>query len=187
MAIVNLDEMAGILQCSLPTMRKLSRIEGFPIIERGSNGVPWRLDSDAVIAWATARREAEEAAGAARSAELAQLTLPENILGADQSSIPATERLKHAQAIRAETLNAKEAGFLVSTADMRARLTNAWPTLMQAMLAMPQQLGRRHSLPDPVVRDMRRYVEEQLRETVRRLQDLLPEDAAPETADGAPP
>ena len=184
---VNLDEMAALLKCSLPTMRKLAKLESFPVIARGSHGVPWQLDPEAVTAFLQARREAEAAAGAARDEALAQLSLPESILSGDEATASAAERLKTAQAIRAEILNAREAGFLVSTTDMRARLASAWPPLMQSILAMPQQLGRRHNLPDAVVRDARRYLEEQLRETVRLLQDLLPDDAAPNEPHGAPP
>lgn len=184
---VNLDEMAALLKCSPPTMRKFVRLEGFPILARGSHGVPWQLDPEAVTAFLHARREAEAAAGAARDEALAQLSLPESILSGDEATASAAERLKTAQAIRAEILNAKEAGFLVPTADMRARLALTWPVLMQAILALPQQLGRRHNLPDPVIRDARRYLEEQLRDIAHRLQDLLPDDAAPDDPHGAPP
>jgi phage terminase Nu1 subunit (DNA packaging protein) len=189
---VNLEEMARKLGVSRPTMRELiKRYPEFPVLREGTNGVPWQFDPEAVIAFVQARRAEEEAGKAERSELLAQISLPESLLTpAEDLQLTPTERLKNAQAMIKEDELRKQRQFLVSTADMRQRLSFAWTPLNQALQALPGTLGRRHNLPDAVVRDMRRYIEAQQREIHRRLVELLsPDIPAPpaEDDDAAPP
>ena len=182
MATVNLEEMAGMLRVSLPTLRALiKRHADFPVVEEGRNGVPWHLDPEAVIAFVKQKREAEAAEKAERDELLAQFRLPvDDVLPAEDRGITPAERLKLAQAMRVEDEVAKQRGFLVLTSDMRTRLTDAWTPLNQFLQALPGQIGRRHNLPDAVIRDMRRAIETQQRELHRKLRDLLaPEAVAP--------
>ncbi|MBW6399993.1 hypothetical protein KPL78_19185 [Roseomonas sp. HJA6] len=190
MVTVNLEEMAEKLRISLPTLRKMMRrYEDFPVVAEGSNGVPWQLDPEAVIAFVQAKRDDEAAARDARDDLLSQVSLPLEELHteADRVATPA-ERLKLAQAMRVEDEVAKQRGFLVLTSDMRMRLTDAWTPLSQFLTALPGQLGRRHNLPDAVVRDMRRAIEAQQRELHRKLKDLLAAgaDPPPEEQEHAP-
>ncbi len=181
MVTVNLEEMAEKLRISLPTLRKMMRrYDDFPVVAEGSNGVPWQLDPAAVIDFVQAKRDEEAAARGVRDDLLAQVSLPLEELQpeTDRVASPA-ERLKIAQAMRVEDEVAKQRGFLVLTSDMRMRLTEAWTPLSQFLAGLPAQLGRRHNLPDAVVRDMRRAIEAQQRELHRKLKDLLSEDAAP--------
>ncbi len=190
MVTVNLEEMAEKLRISLPTLRKMMRrYEDFPVVAEGSNGVPWQLDPEAVIAFVQAKRDDEAAARDARDDLLSQVSLPLEELQteADRVATPA-ERLKLAQAMRVEDEVAKQRGFLVLTSDMRMRLTDAWTPLSQFLTSLPGQLGRRHNLPDAVVRDMRRAIEAQQRELHRKLKDLLAPgaDPPPEEQEHAP-
>lgn len=172
---VNLEEMADKLRVSLPTMRRLvKRYDDFPVVARGSNGVPWQFDPAAVIAFVQAKR-AEEAAGRAeRDSLLAQISLPiEELVPPEERGATADERLKIARAMKAEDELARDRGFLVLTTEMRPRLTEVWVSWTQFLGALPATLGRRHNLPDAVVRDMRALIAEQQRQTVQRLRDLL--------------
>lgn len=181
MVSVNLDEMATTLRVSLPTLRAwIKRHPDFPIIAEGRNGVPWQLDPAAVIAFIKQKRDDEAASKAERDDLLAQISLPiEDLLPEAERALTPAERLKLAQAMSKEDEVARQRGFLVLTSDMRTRLTDAWTPLAQFLTTLPGQLGRRHNLPDAVVRDMRRAIETQQRELHRRLKDLLGPGAPP--------
>jgi len=182
--LCNLEEMAAKLDISLPTMRGLTKLDGFPIVERGRNGVPWQLDPDAVIAFVRDRRTQEAAGRLARSEALAQITLPEELLTPpEQVGLSNLDRLRIAQAQRVEMATAREARHLVLKTELRQELRAAWSALMQGIVAMPGAMARRHNLPAAVVADMRRYVEQQLRSTHATLGELLPADAEPAPAD----
>jgi len=184
--LCNLDEMAEKLDISLPTMRGLTKLDGFPIVERGRNGVPWQLNPDAVIAFVRDRRAQEAAGRLARSEALAQITLPDELLTPPElANLSTLDRYRVAQANRVELATAREAGHLVLKTDLRQQLRGAWASLMQGLLAMPSSMGRRHNLPAAVVADMRRYVEQQLRVTHGSMADLLPPEAEPVIATDA--
>lgn len=180
MPTVNLDEMARVLRVSLPTLRAwIRRHPDFPVVAEGRNGLPWELDPEAVIAFVRRKKDEEAARQAERDDLLAQISLPiEDLVPAENRGLTAAERLKLAQAMRVEDEVAKQRAFLVQTSEMRARLTDAWGPLNQFLQSLPGQLGRRHNLPDAVVRDMRRAIETQQRELHRRLVDLLDPGAA---------
>ncbi|MBR0653072.1 terminase small subunit [Roseomonas terrae] len=181
MVTVNLEEMADKLRISLPTLRRMMRrYPEFPVVAEGSNGVPWQLDPAAVITFVQAKRDEDAAARDQRDDLLSQVSLPmEDLLPEAERILSAGERLKLAQAMRVEDDVAKQRGFLVLTSEMRIRLAEAWTPLSQFLAGLPSQLGRRHNLPDAVVRDMRRAIEAQQRELHRKLNDLLSDDAAP--------
>lgn len=181
MVTVNLEEMAEKLRISLPTLRAMMRKDAdFPVVAEGRNGVPWQLDPEAVIAYVQAKRDEEAAARDQRDDLLAQVSLPIDELQPEGERVMTpTERLKLAQAMTKEDELAKQRGFLVLTSDMRMRLTAAWTPLSQFLSSLPAQLGRRHNLPDAVVRDMRRAIEAQQRELHRKLKTLLSDEAEP--------
>lgn len=177
---VNMDEMAGILDISLPTLRALIKRYGddFPVLSRGAKGVAWQFAPDAVIAFMRAQQEAERAAQVARDELLAQVVLP----GLDPpgaESVSAQDRLRTAQAMRAEDVLAKERGFLVPTHEMRAKIIVIWPELTRSILAIPALMARQHNLPPAVERDMRNRAITALRDTHGRLTHALGAFAAP--------
>ena len=177
---VNMDAMARMLDVSLPTLRDLIKRYGddFPVVSRGAKGVAWQFDPDRVIAFMRAKQEEERAAQVARDEMLAQVVLP----GLDPPGaelVSAQERLRTAQAMRAEDELAKTRGFLVPTSDMRQRLLVIWPELTRSILAIPAQMARQHNLPPAVERDMRNRAITALRDTHGRLIHALGAFAAP--------
>ncbi len=178
---INLEQMAEALRVSLPTMRKLlKRYPECPVVARGSNGVPWQFDKAAVIAFFVATRAEEAAASAADKELLAQISLPlDEAVAPEDRGVSASDRLKVAQAMLKEDEVARQRGFLVLTTEMRQRLTGAWIEVAQFLNALPTGIGRQHNLPDAVVRDIRRRVEAQQRQTVQRLRDLLAPEVQP--------
>lgn len=187
MTTVNLEQMADALRVSLPTMRKLvKRYEDFPVVARGSNGVPWQFDPAAVVAFVRDQRAAEAAANAAKDELLAQISLPlEEAVPPEERALSASDRLKNAQAMMKEDEVARQRGFLVLTSEMRQRLAPAWTELSQFLQSLPATLGRRHNLPDAVVRDMRAFISAQQRATHAKLQDLLGGPPPPGDAEDA--
>lgn len=185
---VNLEQMAEALRISMPTMRKLlRRYPDFPVISRGDRGVPWRFDKAAAIAFVVAQRAEEAATAAAKDELLAQISLPlEEAVAPEDRPLSASDRLKSAQAMLKEDEVARQRGFLVLTTEMRSRLVDIWSPLNAALQALPAQVGRRHNLPDAVVRDMRTLISTQQREMHRKLTELLGAFApAPEDGDDA--
>lgn len=182
---VNMGEMARILGISLPTMRELPlKHPDLPVQQRGGSGVPWAFDPEAVQAFMKAKKDEEAAAEAARNEALAQLAFPGgDLLPPEERNQTAADRLKNATAMIKEDELRKQRGFLIQTTDMRQRLTSAWTMLAQALNAMPSNIGRRHNLPDAVVRDMRRYIQAQQRTLHGQLTDLLPPEDLEEAAD----
>ena len=172
---VNLEEMATKLGVSLSTLRDwMRRHEDFPVVAEGRSGVPWQLDPVEVIAFVDRKRAEEAASKAQRDELLAQIPMPmDDLLPPEERGLPAAERLKNAQAMLKEDEVARARGHLVLKTDMRARLTESWGPLAQFLQALPGVIGRRHNLPDAVVRDMRRMIEAQQRELHARLVDLL--------------
>lgn len=181
MLTCNLDEMAGRLGVSLPTMRKLvKRYPDFPVVEQGRNGVPWVFDPHAVTGFIAAKRAEEAETKAKRDELLAQVSLPlEEAVPPDQRPTSAADRLKLAQAMRAEDELSKQRGFLVPKIEMRQRLEACWAPMMQALLTLPGRMGRKYNLPDAVVRDMRLTVARELRDMHERLGDLATGAMAP--------
>ena len=177
--IVSLDEMAGILGISLPTMRARAKLDGFPAIRRGTNGVPWQLSPDDVIAFLAEQDRQAQEADAARAEAIAQYAFPMAEAAPDAASglLSPADRLKTAQAAIKEDELARQRGFLVLTTDMRARLTEAWGPLTAFLNTLPVTLARRHNLPDAAVRDMRGFIATQQRALVERLKALAPDGA----------
>ncbi|WBV42742.1 hypothetical protein [Pseudoroseomonas cervicalis] len=182
MPVVNLQEMARLLDVSLPTMRDLTvRYPDMPIRQRGGAGTPWQFEAEEVRLFITAKREEEVEAERARSAELAQLSL------LDAGLREPSERELSSKELGQEIKNARELdklklerSILLDKSQIRFLLDRSWRELTQALGAMPVQMGRRHNLPDAVVRDMRRFVQDQ--QTV--LRDRLVALLSPELRDG---
>lgn len=176
---VNMDEMADLLRISLPTLRALlKQHDDFPVISRGGKGIPWQFDPSAVIAFIEAKQAEERAAEAARNELLAQVVLP-GIDPPEAGAVSAQDRLRTAQAMKAEDELAKTRGFLVAKHEMRASLLTIWPELTRSILAIPAQMARQHNLPPAVERDMRNRAITALRDTHGRLTHALGAFAAP--------
>ena len=175
MPLVNKRELASILDISLPTLDSLIDRHGdaFPIVQRGSNGVAWQFDPEAVTAFLRAYQAREEAELAARAEALDQFRLP----GLEPAPTPAGAKPKDIlDTLRAQRLQhdmAKQAGHLVWTTQVRQQLVTAVTLLNTFLHGLPGQCGRRFNLPDAVVTDMARLIADQQVEFQCQLRELL--------------
>jgi phage terminase Nu1 subunit (DNA packaging protein) len=179
--LVNLGEMARLLQRSLPTMRELPiRYPDMPVVQRGGAGTQWQFDPAAVLAFMAAqteREEAEERARAERLAALAQPTLLDgDIRGQSELGLSSKDYGQEIRNARELDKLRTERGFLIDKSQMRFLLENSWRVLANSLSALPAQMGRKHNLPEAVVRDMRKYLQEQQVAIHGRLSEFLAPD-----------
>lgn len=153
MTEVNLKELAGALQVSLPTMQKLlETYPELPVVERGGLGKQWRINLEAAIQFFEDRRAEEAAAATAKNEALAQLTLPLKRTDTNGAEISLDDQLKAVKLRKALQDEQVEAGFLVRTADVRSALEKVFRRHGQVMIAMVARICATHNLPDPVRR-----------------------------------
>jgi phage terminase Nu1 subunit (DNA packaging protein) len=171
---VNKVELSKILQCSLPTLDRLleRHAADFPIVARGSNGVEWKFDAEAVLAFLQAREAAAAAAGRARDDLMRQYTLP-GTDDADSGTLSPANLLKLAQLRRLEREEQKEAGFLLQTTEVRPLLTNALAKFNRDLGTAIRQGMREHNVPDTTIRSVEARIAEAQRRIVAELQNLL--------------
>lgn len=172
---LSLQEMAEALGVSVPTLRRLlRRYPDFPVVSRGSNGVAFRFDREAVLAFVRAKRAEEEASRAQRDALLGRIALPPEITGEGEEAAPsADDRLKHARAMLAETELAASRGVAVPVRVLHSQMAEILGDIMRFVMALPREMERRHQLPAPVVNDMQRLFEGRLRSLHRDLSSSL--------------
>lgn len=174
---VNKRELAKLLRCSIPTLDKLIDDNAdFPVEHRGSNGVEWQFDADTVCQFIQAKRTAEAQQYKERSELFGQISLPIEDAPAGGGALTPTQRMNLARARMAERKLAMESGLLVSTAEMRQVLMISIAKFGRFLDTLPAQLGRRHGLPEEVVRAARQYIDEQRRLFVKEMQEALRED-----------
>ena len=82
---MNLRELGDKLEVSLPTLRKLIKVPGFPVKKRGSNGVPYEFDAVKAIKWKAKKDRQLEENRAAREAAVAQFKAEMLLHGRPQS------------------------------------------------------------------------------------------------------
>lgn len=160
----NFDEMANALGVSKPTLRDwITKWEDFPVVARGSNGVAWQFDTQAVISFVADRREQEAAANARRIEQLGQIALP---LGgpvtSDGNEMPLAEMAQLYKLARAADDLALSRRQLLRPADVRPLVSDLLTRLRHQMTALPRQWAARHNLPAAVGADMKRDVEDAL-------------------------
>jgi hypothetical protein len=176
----NFEEMAEKLGVSKPTLGQwIRRWEDFPVLSRGSNGVPWRFDPHAVVAFVAARRAEDEASNAARAELLGQIALPfEQPSGAaDLAEMGQIYKL----AKQADELGVTRGQYL-RVADLRDPMWSLLTAWRQSALHLPRKWGARHNLPAPVVAAIRHDIEEWLTEIHAGAREILTAAAVPEIA-----
>jgi phage terminase Nu1 subunit (DNA packaging protein) len=146
--IVNLEELADAMGVTQPTVKGYLK-DGMPVVEEGSNGVPYRLDLRACLAWRDERnrRIAEEAAK--KTADAAQLAMAftggENGPSAPTGALSAKDRIEAVTAAFKEDQFAQARGHLCTKAefqaDMSAMFTSIRLELMGLTALMQRELG----------------------------------------------
>jgi len=178
---VNKRELARrILSCSLPTLNDLiERYNDFPVLERGSNGVEWKFDANAVVEFLARKREEERRQSEERSDLFRQFSLPIDEIAPDEArGLSPTQRGQLAKARLAERKLAIESGLLLQAAETRQVIQVALARLGKSLDGLPTQLGREFNLPEEVVRSMRGRLDDFRRGTVAELRGFLMQDAA---------
>ena len=152
--LVNKRELARVIQCSLPTVDRLIERHGerFPIVARGTLGREWQFDAQAVVDFLREVDREQEAAGAARDAELQQFVLPLGAVEEETKGLKPTDLLALAKVREAQRREAREVGFLVETAEVRQALGSAFARLAVRLRSELRQAAQDHNLPDAVTR-----------------------------------
>lgn len=172
-AYANKDELARALDWSKPTLDSyLKDHPDAPIVRRGSNGVEWQFDVAEFMGFVARANVAEEAALAAKRAELDKWALP---LGLDPKNGSARDVVSM---LRANKL-AKEAGLLIPVSEMRQKCLPVLAKVGRFLDNLPAMLGRKFQLPEAVVRAMEKMLAEQREQLVRDIQETFA-DAPPE-------
>lgn len=174
--IVNKRELARqILECSLPTLDALiERFPDFPIERGGTHGVEYAFDAAAVTEFLQGKRDEDKRAAAQRKELFSQFSLPiDAIAGEEAAVLSPSQRAALAKARLVEHRLAVESGLLLHATDVRQVLRTAVSALGRFVDTLPGQLGRRHNLPDEVVRALRDQMDEARRLFVRDLRALL--------------
>ncbi len=184
--LVNKDELAGIIKCSLPTLSALLKRWGddFPCVQRGTNGRAYEFDPDAVVAFLTAKDEESRRAGAERDELMQQYTLPHTVADAPPG-MKASDILALTRADKLRRDQAKEAGFLVPTTQVRQALNATFTRLRQQMSSAIRQACRESNIPEATIRTIEAKFAEAQRQFVRDTQRDLNADAMPDDTEPA--
>lgn len=147
---VNLNDLAEVTEISATTLRKLiARHADFPVLERGSNGVPYSFDAHQVKAWLDHHQSEKDAATEAHRDDLAALQL--ELYGApvdDEAITQLTPQQRQQLAgakLRENQLNEQQ-GLLVRADEVEATLDAALAILRKDMQALVDQIARELSL-----------------------------------------
>ncbi len=179
--IKSLEETAAFFGLSTPTMKRLVQQDGFPIVEKGSNGRAYKLDLRAVKAWMDAEEEQREQMEAERAALDDQLRL--ELLGPDQLPDGAGEvRLSpkaRADALKAELAKVQLARMrreLVSAEEMQFRIIDLFKMIRDRLRLLPEELARELGLDDDATNTALGLVDDFLNDLADKFEDLTEED-----------
>ena len=175
---VNLTELASVLGMSDNALRALIRNNPeFPVLSRGSSGVPYEFDIDAVIAW---RQEHEAAILAAEEARNNQLDLLRaEIYGPSSENEPKgltpDQRRKLADATRMEDYNRVRRKGLLERAPLKAILSAVWVEHQRTLRQLPIEFARRVGLESEDRGILKEMVDEKLHKMSREFGEQLSE------------
>lgn len=179
---VNKRELARMIGVSLPTLSALIDRYGddFPISRRGTNGVEWQFDGQAVIDFLRAREAEQAASRTARDELLAQLRLPlaepDPPAGASATVITVKDQLEAARLREVLRKEAEAAGRLVDAAEVESRFTAVFTALNREVHALVRRLAAQQQWPDAVLRQVQADVEEMQERVVKDLDNEVETD-----------
>lgn len=176
---VNKRELAKLIECSLPTLNELiDRYADFPVAKRGSNGVEWEFDAQAVIEFLGEKKDAETRAATERANLFKQFSLPIDAQAPEGSTeLSPTQRKAIAEARIKERRLAIETGLLADVPQLRQNQTLVIARLGRFFDNLPPQLAREFNLPEEVMRAMRKRLDDQRRSFVAEIDELMSQGA----------
>jgi phage terminase Nu1 subunit (DNA packaging protein) len=177
----NKKQLAKALGVTAPTLdRWLERFgDAVPVLQRGSNGKPFKFDITAVVGFFRQRQADEAGRAIERDEQLAQLALPG--LAPDGPAGPATQReigLSLDNEGKRQKLM-KERGELTLASEVRSGLTAALSALGDRLDASVRKVASEHHLPPQVTAALETAFAASRTDIVRTLKQFLREpDAA---------
>ncbi len=169
--VVNMTELSEVVGLSPNTLSAIFRKhDDAPIIQRGSNGVPYEIDLDAFSTWLQANRERVDQAEDERREQLSMWA--KEFAGAEEgeaAGMKPAERRALAEAVRAEDYVRQKRGQLVDRAALEADLQMAIIELRTQLLQMPVQLAKRYDLSREARLELERMIADQLNGLADRL------------------
>jgi len=174
--LVTKKELASkILNCALTTLSSLiDKYPDFPIHKRGAKGVEWLFDAVAVSDFLEQKRTEERKAVEAKTEFFNQFSLPVDVPELQgHGELTPTQRVALAKARLAERKLALETGMLVSKAEMRQAMAGPVAQLGHFLDALAGKVARRHGLSETVTTSMQSMINEQHRQFVREINDIL--------------
>jgi len=152
--LINKRELGKLLGVSLPTVSALiDRYPDLPISRRGTNGVEWQIDGNAVVAFLRDKREEEARTRSVRDELLAQLTLP---LDLDDAPAPGGTVISVKDQLDAAKLRdvlrkeREAAGKLVDAATVETEFASILANLNRELHGFLRRIGRDMGWPDEV-------------------------------------
>ena len=170
--VVNLGELeerlAGTdVPTSADTLKRLAGRHGdFPVIARGSNGVAYRFDLAAVVAWLHRHRDAIEAERQAREAAVDKLAAAFQGARPSSSSLSPADQLKLLEVQKALRLEAIERGELLLRRRVADGLAAAMVRLQQRITAAAKRAARDSDMDHARRADWEEAVERALNEAI---------------------
>ncbi|MCM0018421.1 MAG: terminase small subunit [Tagaea sp.] len=172
-----LEETARFFDVSVPTVRAWIQ-DGCPVVERGGNGVAYKLDLVAVSNWKKTRdgeRARIEAEQAERDSQLRLELLGDKSL-AKADGEGGLSKSEQASALAAEVSRTKLAQLrreLMPADEAKLKVTEAFGVLRDRIRTMPDQIAGELGLTEPQVERMLDLIDDYLDDTAAALGELI--------------
>jgi phage terminase Nu1 subunit (DNA packaging protein) len=173
--IIGKAALAEALGMSAPTLDALLRRHpDLPVAFRGTRGIAWRFDLEAVQQFLLALKAAKADAATRRAAQAEQCS---DEVGATRAAARTPRhRLALARAQRVERELAVKTGALAPTSEVRQALTAAFACLQRDLRSFLRALAREHHWPDAVLRRHEAELARMQRAYVAEMRDELASD-----------
>lgn len=176
--IVNMVELAYVLDKSTKALNEEIRNDpDFPVLERGSHGVPYRFDLDAVILHRQEKSRQKDEADHARREELRQWQL--DLYGASPAAdkgVTPRERIALADAVTKEDYNRKIRDELLEKWRVAEKLRKAFGRMQRGFRQIAPEFARELGLERAQRIALDGMIRETVNKTIDEVQELLRSD-----------
>lgn len=170
-----LEETARFFDVSVPTLRAWIA-DGCPVVERGGNGVAYKLDLMQVAQWKKARDDDAAREAAEKLARDQQLKLellgPDTLARDDEAGLSKAEQAAALAAEVSRTRLAQLRRELVPADEAKLKVTEAFGHLRDRLRAMPDQIASELGLGEQQVERMLDMIDDYLDDVATSLQDM---------------